>query len=80
MTVLTVKVPKHLERRLRELAEASGRTKSAVARTALEAYLDQAGEAAGPPSAFDLMQDHIGTIEGPTDLSTNPAHMAGYGK
>jgi hypothetical protein len=80
MSVLTVKVSKHLERRLRQHAEASGQTKSAVARTALDAYLDQAGAPPVRPSAFDLMRDHIGSVEGPRDLSTNPTHMAGYGK
>lgn len=80
MSVLTVKVPDHLERRLREHAEASGRTKSAVTRAALEAYLDQASETPESPSAFDLMRDHIGSVEGPSDLSTSPAHMTAYGK
>lgn len=80
MTVLTVKVSERLERRLRQHAEASGQTKSSVARTALEAYLDQASGPQGRPSAFDLMRDHIGSVEGPRDLSTNPTHMTGYGK
>ena len=80
MTVLTLKIAEDLERRLRQHARASGRTKSAVARTALEAYLDQASGPPAGPSAFDLMRAHIGRIDGPADLSTNPDHMRGYGR
>lgn len=80
MAVLTVRVTERLERRLRQYAEASGRTMSAVVRSALEEHLHQPGETSGRPSAFDLMRDHIGTIDGPSDLATNPAHMTEYGK
>ncbi len=45
-----------------------GQTKSAVARTAIEAYLDQASGTPGRPSAFDLMRDHIGTVLQDTTL------------
>ncbi|MEI8123444.1 MAG: hypothetical protein WCI20_15565, partial [bacterium] len=31
------------------------------------------------PSGFDLLGEIIGTLEGPADLSTNPAHLEGYG-
>jgi len=31
------------------------------------------------PSGFDLLGEIIGSIEGSADLSTNPAHLEGYG-
>ena len=31
------------------------------------------------PSGFDLLGEIIGSLEGPADLSTNPAHLEGYG-
>ncbi|MEI6492110.1 MAG: hypothetical protein WCO94_06140 [Verrucomicrobiota bacterium] len=31
------------------------------------------------PSGFDLLGGIIGSLEGPADLSTNPAHLEGYG-
>jgi len=34
---------------------------------------------AKPVSCYDLAKDYIGCIEGPEDLSTNKAYMAGFG-
>jgi hypothetical protein len=34
---------------------------------------------AAPRSFFDVAQASIGAGEGPSDLSTNPAYMQGYG-
>jgi len=35
-----------------------------------------------PPgtSAYDLVKDIVGCIDGPADLSTNPAYLEGLGK
>jgi hypothetical protein len=33
-----------------------------------------------PGSFLDGVEDLIGSVEGPGDLSTNPEHMAGYGR
>jgi hypothetical protein len=35
---------------------------------------------AKPGSILEKMQQYVGVIEGPGDLSTNPKHMEGYGK
>lgn len=80
MTVLTVKVPEPLDRRLRQLADDLGATKSAVARKAIEEYLDGAGTPPVHLSAYDMMGDHVGRVDGPTDLATSSAHMAEYGR
>lgn len=68
-----------LRRRVRELAEARGITPESVLREALEAYL----AAQMPETAYDRL-DRLGLIgciaDGPTDLSTNPAHMQGFGR
>ncbi|MGB3297741.1 MAG: DUF2281 domain-containing protein [Phormidesmis sp.] len=35
---------------------------------------------AAPQSFFEAAKDVIGTVEGPSDLATNPAYMEGYGQ
>ncbi|PJB61131.1 MAG: hypothetical protein CO096_30325, partial [Armatimonadetes bacterium CG_4_9_14_3_um_filter_66_14] len=80
MAALTLRLPNSLESRLRRYAEVRGRTKSDVARAALEADLDEPNTEPGAATAFELMRKHIGSVEGPSDLSTNPAHLTGYGR
>jgi predicted CopG family antitoxin len=33
-----------------------------------------------PGSFLDGLEDVVGSVEGPSDLSTNPEHMNGYGE
>ena len=35
---------------------------------------------AAPPSALSLVKHLAGSLTGPADLSSNPAHMKGYGE
>ena len=75
MHAISLKLPESLDRRLTERARRSKTTKSAVLRKALEAFL-----ARRPKSVTELAGDLVGKWDGPPDLSTNPQHMAGYGK
>ena len=73
----TFEFPPELEARLRSYAEQTGETKSSIVREAVAAYLAQR-----PPvnaSAYDLVADLAGSVEGPGDLSYNPEHFEGYG-
>jgi hypothetical protein len=76
-------------RRVETYAQAVGTTPAQIFREAVEEYLCARGEARDPrPSAetvFDVLHRAglIGCISGssgsPTDLSTNPIHMEGFG-
>jgi hypothetical protein len=75
---ISLKLPEALSAKLTRAAREQGQSKSAVARTALEASLT---EAPAPPagSLLEAMGDAIGCVDGPSDLSTNPKYMDGFG-
>lgn len=76
MRPITIKVPKPLEQRLDELARRRGVPRSVIVREALEVYV--AGPQASP---LDLIADLVGSVDGlPSDLSTNPKYMEGFGE
>ena len=75
MRTVSFKLPVELDTKLSEIARRRHSTRSAVVREALEAL-----EALGPLSVTALAGDLVGSIEGPGDLSTNPAHLADFGK
>ena len=79
MKTLTLKLPEILEARLEVLAREKGLSKSEIVRRALIEYLshDDAGDSG---SFLDLSRDLVGSIEGPSDLSTNKRHFEKYGK
>ena len=79
MKILTIKTPEALDARLAAAARRRGESKSAVARAAITAYLDAEGEAASG-SCLDLAEDLAGRFVLPKDLSTNPAHLRGFGR
>jgi len=67
--VLSVRLPGELEKRVRQIATAEGRTKTEIIRTALEAYV-KAKDLAG--SAYDLGKNVFGRHgSGRGDLSTS---------
>jgi hypothetical protein len=80
MTVMTFKLPDAMDHRLRVAAMKRNSSKSAIVRQAIQLYLDSDLTPAERPSVYDLVRDYIGTVEGPPDLSTNPAYMEGFGK
>jgi hypothetical protein len=79
MRTLSLKLPRALSVKLDRAAKQRGQTKSAVARAALEQFLN--GELAIPPgSLLEAVQPWIGCVQGPGDLSTSPKYMEGFGK
>ena len=77
----SLKLSPDLEKSLTTYAALRGTSVSSVAREALEAYLVDArpAELRQPRSFSAQAADLAGCVNGPTDLSTNPAHLAGYG-
>jgi predicted transcriptional regulator len=75
MLTLTVKVPRDLVPRLDAVARRRRTTRSAVVREALIA-----AAAAEGPTLGELAADLIGVIDGPGDLSTNPAYLEDLGR
>jgi len=71
MENLTVKLPRALNRRLRDKARQSGRSKSDVARECIERTLTQQGQA----SCHELMKPACGHAEGRKDASS----LEGFG-
>lgn len=65
--------------KIREAATKSGETRSALMRQALRKYFY--GEKIDVDiSCLDPARDLAGSLEGPSDLSTNPAHLNGHGE
>jgi metal-responsive CopG/Arc/MetJ family transcriptional regulator len=79
MTRITCKLPEKLAARLDSVARAEKRPKSAILRDAVEQRL-KSRRLDSNVSAYDLMKQVVGTLEGPSDLATNPAHMKGFGE
>ena len=80
MTTLSLKLPAGLNARLEAAAKKKGRTKSEVAREALEAFLGAGASSRGGGSCFDLARDLAGSLKGPGDLSYSKRRLRGYGK
>ena len=80
MRPISIKLPKHLEALLDELARTRGLSRSAVVREALKAYA--ASSAAGPivGSVTESAGELVGALDGPRDLSTASKHMRGFGE
>jgi Arc/MetJ-type ribon-helix-helix transcriptional regulator len=68
-----VRLAATLDAKLTRLATKRRVSRSEVIRTAL-AELEDTGA-----SPLDSIADLVGAVDGPRDLSTNPAHMKGFG-
>ena len=79
MKTLTVKVPEDLDLKLTAVARKIGESKSNLIRTAIENIVTSSS-AITANSCLDLAKDLVGSVEGPTDLSHNKKHFAGYGE
>ena len=80
MITVTLKMPQVLARRLTDAAKKRQTSRSALIRTAVLKYIDEDQPDSTKPSAYDLVREFSGTVEGPCDLSSNPRHVQGYGK
>lgn len=79
MKTLTLKLPEVLETKLNIFAQQRGQSKSEVVREALAQYISRDTKSEST-SFLDLAKDLSGTIEGPSDLSTNKEYLKNYGK
>lgn len=72
---LTLHLTARQREAVRRLAEREGASEEEAVLRAVERVADQAPA----PSAYDLMKKHIGSFDGPPDLSTNKTYMEGFG-
>jgi len=84
---ITIEVTSEQKRRIERLAERRRLSPEAVVRAALDRALASASDETGegqadirPGSFLDGIEHLVGSVEGPSDLSTNPEHMEGYGR
>ncbi len=79
MKTLSLKLDDALYARVLAVAKRRGTTQSDVVRDAILARLEpRLGTVVG--SALDLAKDLAGCVTGPADLSTNKAHLRGFGR
>ena len=79
MTELRIKLPKKLAAKLDRLAKSERKPATAVVREAVEHRL-MSKPNIDSGSAYDLVKHLVGTLEGPSDLATNPKYMKGFGE
>ena len=75
MRTVSFKLPQALADALSDLARQRKSSRSALVREALEVLASS-----GRRSVTAVVDELIGALDGPTDLSTNPKHLRGYGK
>jgi Arc/MetJ-type ribon-helix-helix transcriptional regulator len=75
MRTVSFKLPEDLDDALAELARRRGSTKSELVREGLQAFA-KGKRLSVTASAGDL----VGSLDGPSDLSTGRRHMVGYGR
>jgi predicted transcriptional regulator len=78
MTTITCKIPERLHADLSTLARRERVSRSAIVRRALREAVRHARNKPAP-IAFDLVKAICGALHGPSDLSTHPKHMEGFG-
>ena len=81
MNTLSLKISAPLEDTLARLSQQDRVSKSELMRRALMAYAAQRSDKPQAISALDLAGDLVGCLTGaPPDLSTNPEHLADFGR
>lgn len=81
MHTLTVRISAALAEAIAEACVREQVSQSALVRRALQAYLQQSDSRAPFVSALDQAGDLVGCFGGgPTDLSSNITHLAGFGR
>lgn len=79
MKAISLKLPDPLFHDLAQRAKTSASSQSEIIRMALAAYL-KSDPQAQTASCADRANRWIGLVKGPTDLSTNPEHLRGFGQ
>ena len=77
MPTVTIKMTDAQFAALAREADARGTSKAGILR---DAFLKKQAKETSGDSAFDLIADLVGSVEGPRDLATNPKYLKGYGK
>ena len=81
MNTLTVKIPIELTEAVDRLAARTHQSRSELIRQALQHYVQAHQVQPATASLLDAMPDLVGCFAGgPADLSTNPAHLSGFGQ
>ena len=75
MRTVSIKLPKDLDQALTDLARRRHTSRSALLREAVERLTREARKTVG-----ELASDLMGSVSGPSDLSTSPRHMKGFGE
>lgn len=78
MSTLTLKVPDVLNAQLNSYAKQKGLSKSEIVRMALSEYFSR-DNIPFEGSILDLSEDLAGSIEAPSDISSNKDYLEGYG-
>jgi hypothetical protein len=77
---LSLRISKGDLEALKKRARAEGVSQGSIVRRALRAY-GVTSEALGPKSGYDVIKHLLGRSRGGSkDLSTNPKHLADYGR
>ena len=79
MKTIALKLPDSVLAQLETVAQERHENRSALIRQALEEFLSSKRKGK-PTSCLDLARDLAGSVRGPSDLSTNRAHMDEYGR
>ena len=77
--LVTLKLPRVLAGRLRTLARKNGRPQAELLREGLALRLE-AESSRGAGSVLELIDDLIGSLDGPRDLGSNPKRLRGFGE
>ena len=81
MKTLSLRIPERLDQQLSHEVARRRVPKSVFVREALEQRLNGSAKARKQPSLLDLAGDLVGIHKGgPSDLSTNPKYMDGFGE
>lgn len=75
-----MKVTPEQKRKIKKLAEQKGTSAKQVIMGLVDEALSEEALDIPAGSFLDGIEDIVGSIEGPADLSTNPRYMDGFGK
>lgn len=66
--------------KIKRLAQKEGTTAKAALLHLVDHAMDEPDPAVRPGSFLDGVEHLVGSVQGPTDLSTNPRRMRGFGR
>lgn len=72
---LTIRLDDELAAQLERVGRQTGLSRGRLVRDALRRHLGS-----GPGRGFQVLSSYQGSLAGPSDLSTNRKHLAGFGR